>query len=289
MRYFFLTLLLMSAVALPAEGDLSVEIMPNPAIVNQPVTISVLGRPASTDYKWFIEGFRFTGNPIKFTVTSPGGYTIVLEDEESATGKGLLRLFNVTVTGTKGDADLDGVPNELETALGTNPSDAGSTPVRQKSIPSSAIAYNLKVGIDLNRDGRDSLGLTVLYGANRPIDLDGKLIFIQIGGLLTSFKASKVGNRVFTVPTSGNLTEKLVVRQTAPSHLTLKLNISKSTLASLILEHPNGISSESLSVPAFLIIGNDLAVSNALLTSFIDRGNGKLSITAKDDTRSSEK
>jgi hypothetical protein len=178
-----LTLLLL-AYLLTFEVLAEISGSPNPAAVGSPVTL--FSSDSTAALKWIVykgdsTPLELTGNPVTFTPLKPGGYFV-----SASMDKIILSAFSISATDATADSDSDGVPNELEIALGTDPKDIRSKPIDTPSTLVLLQGDNLKIILDKSKSSNDSVALNLTFIDHGPIPpaLEGGRVAFQIGAFV---------------------------------------------------------------------------------------------------------
>ena len=128
---------------------------PTPAIAGNPVTLFSSDDTTSLDWTIYAgDGTpsKVSGNPVQFTPLKPGGYFVVADK-----GERKLEILSVAVTNSAVDSDLDGVPNELELSLGSNPTDVNSKPIGLTQPMGWLSAETVKIKLNPNKTNNDGI------------------------------------------------------------------------------------------------------------------------------------
>ena len=192
---------------------------PNPAVTSQSVQFNVSATDADNDvltYTWdFKDGTSSTSQNPTHAFSTPGTYAVSVTITD---GRGGSVSGSVTVTvasaGPGGDSDGDGFPDEIETALNTNPFSAASTPFGLSSPVANAVITVPKVTFKLNftKDNLDTLTLNGHLPVNglKPIN---QIIIVDVGGVVRAFTLNAQGKGT----ANKRDTIKLNIAQVSPS------------------------------------------------------------------------
>ena len=168
---------------------------PNPANVNQSVQFNVAATDADTNstltYSWdFKDGTTSTLQNPTHTFTAPGSYavTVIVFDGNGGSVSGSVTVTVNVVVGDPGDTDGDGFPNEIETALGSDPLNPASHPLGLPSPTTNAplLAPNLRIQLNFAAANKDSIVLTgkLLVNGVFPIN---QILIADVGGVVKAF------------------------------------------------------------------------------------------------------
>ncbi|MGD0089915.1 MAG: MBG domain-containing protein [Planctomycetota bacterium] len=192
---------------------------PNPAVVEQTVTFTVYAGDPDNDalaYAWtFGDGTSGTGAVATHVYTATGNFTATVAVTDAA---GLPVSGSVALTvelgsstgvstggGTGGgalpplglvDSDGDGFPDEVEAALGSDPTDPASTPLGLPHLtttgPLSVSVLNIK--LNFARPRRDGIFLSGLLVIPDGFNVPGQKLIVDIGGVVRGFSLNSKGS-----------------------------------------------------------------------------------------------
>jgi PKD repeat protein len=243
---------------------------PNPALVGQTVNFSVAatGGFAALTFSWdFGDGTLGTGATTTHTYSAAGSFTVTLSVSDgvnpAVTGTVSVTVnAPATIVGTGPDTDGDGFSDSFETAVGTDPNSAASTPT---GAPATAGAVKklsvVKASIKLNfsKPGSDSIaisgGLLIPDGFN----ISGQTVFLDVGGVAKKFVldgkgSSPKGNDLFAVAVkSGKGGTPLQVAK-------YSIKLSKGNFATALADDglTNTTISKSVTIPVTVIFNGDI-------------------------------
>jgi hypothetical protein len=185
-------------------------ITPQPALANQRIDFSAVGTgTGALTYTWFIGGLTITGQAVFASYFEPGAYfgRLVVTD---STGASAEKFFRVYITGPSFDADLDGVPNSLETALGSNPNDPASKPADGQRERLVFTPKPFKITGDPTRAGNDSISGNFAY--QRASSTAPTVMSFWVSGVVKVFDITTSGKRLIATPRSGSRNDKLTLK-----------------------------------------------------------------------------
>jgi hypothetical protein len=209
-----------------AEIQSGIVVTPQPALVNQRIDFRAMATgPAPLAFKWFIGGLELPFMDVFASYKEPGPFIARLQVTDSAQ-QTAEKLFRVYVTSPTFDADLDGVPSELETALGSNPNDVNSKNVELLRERLVFTPKATKITADPNKVGNDSISGSFLW--QRSTTAPPARITLMISGVLKSFDVTGSGRRFIATPSSGSKNDKLTLKQ-KDNNLTGNFSFKKGT------------------------------------------------------------
>ncbi|HLX61198.1 MAG TPA: CAP domain-containing protein [Planctomycetota bacterium] len=229
---------------------------------SQPITFGATGLPA---------GLTLSGATISGKPEQSGQFMITLTASNSS-GKDTQTL-TLTVAGFTSlstvDSDGDGFPDELETALGTNPHDAKSTPF--SGAPASPQALpNPKLTVRLNflKTNVDTLSLTGMLPVPANFAVAGKTVTVDVGGVIRTFTLDAKG---MAKSTSGTDTFKLKViavkGAVAAQNSAYTVKITKSSLSALLADEGMvnaTVTNSNITVPVIVLFNAQYLTVNRL-------------------------
>lgn len=271
------TLTILSAPAitspLSVSSQIGAQFSYTPTAAGQPVITISLPNPAALP-----AGLTFTAGFITGIPTVVGTFAVPLR-ADNPFGFDLQTLV-ITITAnlappgssnTALDSDADGFPDELETAIGSNPFDSSSTPLGIKLPPIQGIK-NLKLSIRLNFavKGSDSVKLSGSLILPADFAQSGKLVYFDIGGVIRRFALDADGASKIDSDSVKFKLQKLVAGANALVPFTL--TIHDADLAALFTDE--GLTNGSFQkaprvVPVLVLINSTLysVAQNQLYTA----------------------
>lgn len=216
---------------------------PNPAFVGDEVTFTAQAADFTPlTYLWtFPDGTSATGSTMTRTFSTAGTYNINVTADDgmlgSTTGSTILVVTDRPVVpppgggAGSGDQDGDGVPDAMETALGTDPANAGSSPlgaVVKDVLPLQL--KKLKLSLAFRSANADTLQLDARAAIAGTATLSNLPVIVDCGGLIRFSRLDSRGNAAVS---GGAL--KLKCKKTKgvilPQDATLTLKLSRTSLA----------------------------------------------------------
>jgi hypothetical protein len=102
------------------------------------------------------------------------------------------------------DTDNDGVSDEIENLLGTDPLNANSSPVTNALNPKPLTISKLAISLSFASGGKDAIGLSGTLEVPTGFVFAGKKIGVDVGGVVSAFTLdakgkSKNGNSAFAI------------------------------------------------------------------------------------------
>jgi N-acetylneuraminic acid mutarotase len=168
---------------------------PSTVTVRQPVSFAAVATDVDHEaliISWiFGDGSTGTGASINHIFTAPGVYTVsvsVLDAVNPAvTGNVQVTVLPaVALVGFGPDSDGDGFSDAFETAMGTNPSDAASTPTGQVITAADIGTLNVtKLQIKLNfaKAGNDSIMFGGTVNVPQGFVPAASVVYVDVGGV----------------------------------------------------------------------------------------------------------
>jgi hypothetical protein len=141
-------------------------------------------------------GVVLAGNVLSGASAEIGVFSIVLTAVNAAGSDSQTLLLTVEALTSETDTDGDGFPDELETAVGSSPTDAASTPLPNGVSPASEGALTvsrMRVRLDFGRADRDEI---LIQGTIRPTGIPGpgaREVVVDIGGVIRRFTLDEKG------------------------------------------------------------------------------------------------
>jgi PKD repeat protein len=179
---------------------------PNTGTVPLAVTLSANAADSNHDtltYSWnFGDGSAVSTaqNPVHtFAATGTFDVSVTVDDGKgnTATGTTTVTVSAVGSTLPGGtDADGDGFSNEIETALGSDPNSAASTP-EKLATPTKTMSLSApKMSIKLNflKASSDSIAMSSVLLINDGFKPAGQTVIVDIGGVVKSFSLAGKGS-----------------------------------------------------------------------------------------------
>jgi sugar lactone lactonase YvrE len=148
-----------------------------------------------------IAGFAASAGTLIYAPTSgyagTDSFTFTASDgtDESAPATISITMQGSGGVGGESDSDNDGFPDEIEIALGSNPTDAQDRPF---GLPKADVATGLsvvKLGIKLNfaKSGNDSISLSGLMPVPAAFQATGQRVIVDVGGVIKAFTLDAKG------------------------------------------------------------------------------------------------
>lgn len=211
------------------------------------------------------DGLTLSGSTISGTPTKAGTFVVMLTASNSA-GKDAQSLTIVIAPAGGGggtssnsliDTDGDGFPDELETALGTSPTDPKSTPFggAKAGTPQALKLTKFQIKINFAKTGGDSItssGQIPLPDAFSP---SGKQVVVDVGGVIRIFtltdKAAGVSTQGDTLKIKIKSVKGVVAAQTG----TFAVKIAKGSFADKLTDEGllNANTSATVNVPVIVL------------------------------------
>ena len=179
-----------------------------------------------------------TGTTVGHTFDAPGTYAVTVT--AAINGKSAGNSANITIDSLAGstsdvDSDGDGFPNELETALGTDPLGSASTPFGNTPVvgASSFTISKMAVKLSFSASNADSISIGGALPLPAGFQIANQTFDFDIGGVVTAIKLDANGK----APT-GNNQFKLQVKKvsTTAQNAKFTLKLSKGSFASLLTD-----------------------------------------------------
>ena len=126
------------------------------------------------------------------------------------------------------DSDGDGFPDEIETALGSDPNNYNSTPTGAPAVLSTISLSKLAIALNFKSASKDTMTYSGSVTLPQGFTVSGKLFYIDIGGVVKHFALDASGK-----DTVGSDSAKLLARRVG------KVAIGAQTV-SLQLSFKNG-------------------------------------------------
>jgi len=219
---------------------------PNPAAVTVPVSFSAAAASADNlplTYTWnFGDEFGASGASVTHAYAAPGLYTasVIVSD---GIDSGVLATVQVTVyaaaaiVGSGPDSDGDGFADAFETAVGTDPNSAASTPTGTAITAAALQALTMSTSsIKLNfaKTGSDTISFAGQLLVPMGFNPNGAKVYFDVGGvakvLILNVKGS-AKNGGDSVKVSINAKNSVVAAQTAKYAVTFGKGSFATTLA----------------------------------------------------------
>jgi hypothetical protein len=156
-------------------------------------------------------GLGLVGSRIAGTPTDPGTYVLDVA-AASATGA---RSQSLVVVVTK-DVDSDGFADDVETALGSNPANAASTPTGAAAgLPVPCTVGKFAANLRFDHAGRDALAIQGTVSLDPGFVPSGATVVVAAGGVARAFTLDAKGHATadpksrFSLATDGRFTLQL--------------------------------------------------------------------------------
>lgn len=150
-----------------------------------PIAFSATGLPP---------GLTLSGAVISGTPTTEGTYTVTLTAGNSAATD--VESLVIVVAPEPDDLDVDGFPNELETALGTDPLNPASTPFdgRPAGVVQAINILDMTVKLNFVASGKDAISIRGALPLNQALSPAGQQITLVVGGIVQRFTLDTRGS-----------------------------------------------------------------------------------------------
>ena len=242
-----------------------ISVSPTPAKVNQPMTLLVSG--SVSNLTWYVSNggnsIESTENPVAFTPTKSGGVFIFAQAIEDGTKKS--RLVAAVAVEAKIDTDSDGSPDDIETRLGTNPTEPVSAPATFGPFASPGLFVSKFKTANGSKKDTINIKASVFFG-NVVGDL--KRITLYCGGVVRTFALTSSGTKILA--TSDDGTDKLRVSRSSVSILTLTAVLETASGVVRQQFERTGVTAGT-SCPIFLLLDNQIT---AYTQTFVVGANG---------------
>jgi hypothetical protein len=183
----------------------------------------------------FGDGSTGTGETTTHVYTSPGQYQVGATASDGFGGK-VFSTVTVTVAapavGDGIDSDGDGFSDSFETAAGSNPFNAGSTPADATAgaPPQALTVTKMSIKLSFAKQGADSISVSGTLPVPDNFNVSGKKVVVNVGGVIKSFVLDSKG-----ASPRGSDTFKLMVKQkkgvAAAQNAKFTAKFSKGTFA----------------------------------------------------------
>jgi hypothetical protein len=139
-------------------------------------------------------GLVLSGNTITGVPTEENTFVVTLNASNSIGAE--TQSLTIVIGARVDDSDGDGFPDELEIAMGTDPSNAGDTPFGGAPAGELRVINITAMAIRLNflDAGRDSIGLRGSFSVNDGFDPAGQPLTLVVGGIVRQFTLSGHGS-----------------------------------------------------------------------------------------------
>jgi hypothetical protein len=168
----------------------------------EPVTVGATGLPAGL----VLSGATISG----VTTATPGQYTVSLTVAGPGGNSGQDLMLRVD-SASFGDTDDDGFPDELEYALGTDPTNPASTPFG--GAPAGyRVAFVIKyahIKLNFATPGRDRITFRGRFPVPEGLTAGGQAMVLDVGGLISKVALDGKGRAEFP---AGNGTGRVRLR-----------------------------------------------------------------------------
>lgn len=155
----------------------------------QPITFSASGLPS---------GLTLSGSTISGQSTQSGQFIVTLTATNSA-GPDMKTLVltiapQVVISQSLLDTDGDGFPDELETFLGTSPTNKNDTPFGgARPVPQALNLTTQLIKLNFAAASSDSIALAGTLPIPAGFSVAGKMITVDVGGVMNSFTLDAKG------------------------------------------------------------------------------------------------
>jgi hypothetical protein len=250
---------------------------PNPASVGQTVTFTApaTGGFGTVTLAWnFGDATTGAGASATHVYTAAGTFTATVTATDVvgvSTSATIAVTVNAAVVGSGVDTDGDGFSDSFETAVGTDPNSAASTPTGSPATAGAAKKLSVaKMAVKLNfakPTGNDSIGLSGGLLIPEGFAVSGKKALVDIGGVVKSFTlgakgASPKANDVFAVGVKA--AKGVVALQVAK----FAVKLSKGSFATALADDGlvNATTSTHVTVPVTVVFNGDVLQKNVTLS-----------------------
>ena len=215
--------------------------VPNPAFAGDQISFTGAASDySSLTYVWtFPDGTTATGESMMHTFTAAGVYVVNLVVNDSMSGT-VASSVTVVVSEraeppgagveTPGDKDGDGVPDEVEIQLGTNPADGASSPIGgpiRTLLPLTVIKARVLLSFkDVNSD---SLQIDARVALPQALDIVGLPVVADVGGIV---RMAPLNSRGHGTVAGGGLKLRVVRQKRGhdTAHGIISLRLTRSAL-----------------------------------------------------------
>jgi hypothetical protein len=166
---------------------------PNPAPERGPVEFTCVPSTSNVTVVWnFGDGTTATGATVTHAYTIPGTYSVTVTVTSTVNGSSSTETLEVRVYDLPSgvfDSDNDNFSDEIELALGSDPTSSASTPF-SLAPPVDAVSpaiTKLRIQLDFARPGNDSIRMLAWLGLAQGFTPSGQRIIIDVGGVVKSF------------------------------------------------------------------------------------------------------
>ncbi len=140
-------------------------------------------------------GLRLAGDTISGTPTSAGYFKATVSASNSLGTAEATAWIAIAGSMTTADTDGDGFPDEIETALGTSPTDAADTPLGGLPAGDLQAVALPKLSLSLRRkSGTDQIGVSGALHVPAGFKPEGEQVTVDIGGVVKSFTLDAHGS-----------------------------------------------------------------------------------------------
>ena len=219
---------------------------PNPAGVGQPVTFmaAATGGVGMLTYSWNFGDSSpvASGAGVTHAYTAAGSFTAtvtVTDTVAASVSSSMLVTVNAAVVGTGPDSDGDGFSDSFETAAGTLPNDATSTPTGMPATAGGVQPLTItKASIKLNFAkpvGNDTVSFSGTVAVPAGFTANGSKTFFVVGGVAKTISLTSKGSGVSgTDSIKVTLKSKKSVVQANPA-AKYSVNFKKGTFAATLI------------------------------------------------------
>ena len=176
---------------------------PNPAGAGQTVTFTVAATDANNDtlsFDWSFGDSTFgSGASTTHVYAAPGNYnvSVVVSDNQGAVIiKGTMVTVNSPQVGEGLDSDGDGFSDTFETAAGSDPLVAASTPTGAAISLQTLIASKISIKLNFAKPNLDSITLSGTVPVPAGFVPAGKSVVFNIGGVTQGFTLTSKGKGI---------------------------------------------------------------------------------------------
>lgn len=149
-------------------------------------------------------GLTFSGAVISGTPLTEGTYTVTLGASNSVGNDS--KNLTITIAKKPDDLDGDGFPDELEIALGTDPTNPASTPFAGQPAGATQVINitGMTIKLDFASSGRDAIGIRGTLPLKDGFSPAGQELTLVVGGIVRRFTlddrgSSPRGNSAFVL------------------------------------------------------------------------------------------
>ncbi len=240
---------------------------PNPALTGAAIQFNASVTDAdgdALDYLWiFIDGTTSSLPNPTHVFNIPGSHTVILNvsDRHGGTASGSVVVNVMDGAVTVADTDGDGYSDEIEIALGSDPKDPNSRPLKLPAITGKGDIQFVKLNIGLSFVGTfgDTIQLTGALPLPATFTPAGQTVIVDVGGVVSSYTLQANGKSTLNAAAANAfLLKKPSSRHPNSMHfaLVMKGGNFSSALAAYGLTGTAG--NASLTVPVTVIVNTTL-------------------------------